>query len=165
MTPRAPPRFSETPGPPCPFRPTLRFTGNLITFQRKGKLGRVSRSFLGTGGCLHEGKKKTRNPPPPPVRYKDRAQARYAASRAPDLYWHAWLRLITCNQKALSRRRNESRPRSAFSKMAMQHKRQAPGRDIHRHFSQASRLITFSKKAPSKLRKESRPCSARCARV
>ena len=35
MTPRAPPRVSETPGPPCPFRPTLRVTGNLITFQKE----------------------------------------------------------------------------------------------------------------------------------
>ena len=35
MAPRAPPRVSETPGPPCPFRPTLRVTGNLITFQKE----------------------------------------------------------------------------------------------------------------------------------
>ena len=37
-----------------------------------------------------------------------------------------------------------------FSKMAMQHKRQAPGRDIHRHFSLAparSHTITASSKA------------------
>ena len=35
MTSRAPPPVSETPGPPCPFRPTLRVTGNLITFQKE----------------------------------------------------------------------------------------------------------------------------------
>ena len=51
-----PPRVLKTPGPPCPVRPTLRVTGNLITFQRKEKLARVSRSFVETGGCLHEGK-------------------------------------------------------------------------------------------------------------
>ena len=63
---------------------------------------------------------------------------------------YAWLRLITCNQKALSKLRKESRPCSAISKMTMQHMRQALGRDLHRHFSLAparSHTITASSKA------------------
>ena len=34
-------------------------------------------------------------------------------------------------------KQTEKRKQATFSKMAMQHKRQAPGRDIHRHFSLA----------------------------
>ena len=36
-----------TPGPPCPFRPTLRVNGNLNS--KEEKLARVTRSFLGNG--------------------------------------------------------------------------------------------------------------------
>ena len=42
----AAPAFGTT-GPPCPFRPTLRVTGNLNS--KEEKLARVTRSFLGNG--------------------------------------------------------------------------------------------------------------------
>ena len=46
-----------TPGPPCPFRPTLRVTGNLNS--KEGKLARVTRSFLVGNGTLPPRRKRS----------------------------------------------------------------------------------------------------------
>ena len=52
--------------------------------RRRGETSNTLRSRP-SPQTYNNSKQATRNPPPPPVLYKDRAQARYATSRAPHL--------------------------------------------------------------------------------